>query len=362
VGDSPSVQAATAPIEIAISASPSLAPLLTRLRTSLVVTTYEAGALVVIRAVDTALFVQFVPFDRAMGFAVNSNRLALGTRHRIVEMTNMPVLSAQIPTAAGQPAPDACYVPLNTHVTGEIDLHELAWGGSELWFVNTRFSCLCTRTALESFYPRWRPPFVTNLRPEDRCHLNGVAMDGERPAYVTLFAATDEPEGWRAQRTTGGLVLDVASGEAVASGLSMPHSPRLYRGELWVEESGRGTLARVDRAGGRCDTVATFEGFTRGLDFLDGVAFVGLSKVRESKSFGGLPITEQVDFDRRFCGVQAVDLATGRSIANLRFETAVSEIFAVQALPDVVHPVFVPDADPLVGVSFVLSPETLAQM
>ncbi|HTP99297.1 MAG TPA: TIGR03032 family protein [Casimicrobiaceae bacterium] len=362
MGDSAPVQAAAAPIDITIAASPSLAPLLAQLRTSLLVSTYEAGALVVVRALGGSLFIDMVRVDRAMGVAAIRNRLALGTRHRILEMSNMPVLSAQMPTAAGQPAPDACYVPLNTHVTGEIDLHEIAWGEDELWFVNTRFSCLCTRSALESFQPRWRPPFVKRLRPDDRCHLNGIAMDGGRPAYVTLFAATDEPEGWRAQRTTGGLVLDVASGEAVAHGLSMPHSPRLYRGELWVEESGRGTLARVDRAAGRCDTVAAFDGFTRGLDFVGGVAFVGLSKVRESRSFGGVPITERVDVDRRFCGVQAVDLATGRSLGFLQFETGVGEIFAVQALQGVVHPAFVEDADPLVGASYVLSPETLAQM
>jgi uncharacterized protein (TIGR03032 family) len=354
---------AAAPMDISIGASHGLAPLLAGLRTSLLVSTYEAGALVVVRAAGPSLFVHMVRVDRAMGIAADGNRLALGTRHRIHEMTNMPVLAPELARKApGQPAPDACYVPLNTHVTGEVDLHELAWAGDELWFVNTRFSCLCTRTPLESFTPRWRPAFVSALRPDDRCHLNGVAMVDGRPAYVTLFARSDEPEGWRAQRTTGGMVLDVVTGEAVAAGLSMPHSPRMHGGELWVEESGRGTLARVDRASGKCDTVAAFEGFTRGLDFAGNVAFVGLSKVRESRSFGGLPLTEKVDVDRRFCGVQAVDLATGQSLGFLQFETGVSEVFAVQALPGIAFPAFVEDADPLVGASFVLSPQTLAQM
>jgi len=352
----------TGTMDIQIAASGGLAPLLAQLRTSLVVSTYEAGAVVVVRAVGATLHIHMVRVDRAMGIAAQGNRLALGTRHRIVEMSNMPVLAPHLAqAAAGEPGPDACFVPLNTHVTGEIDLHEIAWGGDELWFVNTRFSCLCTRDVLTSFNPRWRPPFVTRLAAEDRCHLNGLAMDGSRPAYVTAFAATDDAEGWRAQRTTGGLVLDVASGETVAGGLSMPHSPRLHGGQLWVAESGRGTLARVDRASGTVDTVCRFEGFTRGVDFVGNFAFVGLSKVRESRSFGGVPVTEQIDVDRRFCGVQVVDLTTGRSVAFLQFESGVGEIFAVQALPGVSYPAFVDDADPLVGVSFVLSPEALAQ-
>lgn len=348
--------------DIVVAASPGIAELLAQLRATLLVSTYEAGALVVVRAVGSALHIRMLRVDRAMGIAWGGNRLAVGTRHRIVESVNMPVLAPHVARAPHEPQADACFVPLNVHVTGEVDMHEMAWGGDDLWFVNTRFSCLCTRDPLTSFTPRWRPPFVSKLAPEDRCHLNGLAMDGGRPAFVTGFATTDTAEGWRAQRTSGGFVMDVASGEVVATGLSMPHSPRLHDGALWVMESGRGTLARVDRGTGRVDTVCTFNGFTRGFDCLGNFGFVGLSKVRESRSFGGLPVTERVGVDQRFCGVQVVDLQSGRVLGFLQFEAGVGEIFSVQLLPGLAFPAFLEDNDPLIGASFVLSPEAIAQL
>src|SRR5262249_59959363 len=107
---------------------------------------------------------------------------------------------------------DACYLPRSAHVTGAIQIHEMAWAGEELWFVNTRFSCLCTRDRDHSFVPRWRPPFISALAAEDRCHLNGLAMVQGQPRYVTALGATDGPAGWRANKKNGGILLEVPSG------------------------------------------------------------------------------------------------------------------------------------------------------
>ena len=67
----------------------------------------------------------------------------------------------------------------------EIHGHEMAWAGEELWIVNTLFSCLCTLRPEYSFVPRWKPPFISALAAEDRCHLNGLAVADGRPRYVT---------------------------------------------------------------------------------------------------------------------------------------------------------------------------------
>ena len=105
---------------------------------------------------------------------------------------------------------DACFLPRSSHVTGNIQIHEMAWGtGDELWVVNTRFSCLCTLDGSASFAPRWRPPFVSALEPTDRCHLNGLGMVDGTPRYVTALGETDEPAGWRANKAKGGIVMDV---------------------------------------------------------------------------------------------------------------------------------------------------------
>ena len=84
-------------------------------------------------------------------------------------------------------------------------------------FVNTLFSCLATISDTASFRPLWRPTFISNLAPEDRCHLNGLAMDGKRPAYVSAVSSSDVADGWRERRRDGGVIIDVASGEKVAT-------------------------------------------------------------------------------------------------------------------------------------------------
>ena len=226
-------------------------------------------------------------------------------------------------------------------------------GAPELWFVNTRFSCLCTRDLSYSFVPRWRPPFISALAPEDRCHLNGPALDQGRPRFVTALAVSDEPAGWRPHKRDGGVLLDVPSGEVVTRGLSMPHSPRCYRGQVWLLNSGAGGLGLVQPGAGTYEEVAALPGFTRGLDFGDRFAFVGLSQVRESAIFSGIAIAER-PLAERCCGVWAVDLATGQTVAFVKFEDGVQEIFAVQVVVGRHFPELLNDDPARIADSFVL--------
>jgi uncharacterized protein (TIGR03032 family) len=218
-------------------------------------------------------------------------------------------------------------------MTGDIHVHEMAWAGEELWLVNTLFSCLCTLDEGHSFVPRWRPPFITALAGEDRCHLNGLALEGGRPKYVTALAETDTPQGWRPNKATSGCLIDVPSGQTVARGFAMPHSPRVHQGRVWLLDSGTGRLVTVDPATGEVRAGAEQPGYTRGLALHGPYAFIGLSKIRETSTFGGMPIAERRESLR--CGVGVVELATGRTVAHLEFQAGVDEIFAVEVLPGV---------------------------
>src|SRR3954469_23677727 len=226
----------------------SFVALLQQLGASLLVTTYQANKLLVARATRTGLSMLVRTFERPMGLAVDARRLAIGTRSQVWFLRNAPDIAPHV-EPAGQH--DACFLPRSCHVTGDIGVHELAWAGEELWVVNTRFSCLCTLHPDYSFVPRWRPPFITALAAEDRCHLNGLAIVDGRPRYVTALSETDTANGWRANKSQGGCLIDVPSGEIVARGLSMPHSPRWHDGRLWILESGTGRLVLVDIATGR---------------------------------------------------------------------------------------------------------------
>jgi uncharacterized protein (TIGR03032 family) len=231
---------------------------------------------------------------------------------------------------------DACYLPRNRHVTGDMLVHELAYAQGELWAAVTAFSCLATFDADHSFVPRWTPPFISQLAPGDRCHLNGIAVVDDRPAFVTALGMSDEPGGWRADKASGGCLISVQSNKILAEGLSMPHSPRWHDGRLWLLESGRGTLATVDLATGSVETVAELPGFTRGLELVGDIAFVGLSQIRESSTFGDLPLTDRLE--ERASGVWVVNLKTGGIAAFLRFEDLVQEVFDLALLPGVRYP------------------------
>ncbi|HVX13046.1 MAG TPA: TIGR03032 family protein [Pirellulales bacterium] len=319
---------ATTAVEFHYSQTDSFVALLQQLSASLVVTTYQANKLLVVRAAQGGLSTLVRTFDQPMGLALAGRRLAVGTRNQIWFLRDAPDIAQWIEPAGLH---DACYLPRSCHVTGDIRCHEIAWAGDELWIVNTRFSCLCTLDPDYSFVPRWRPPFITALAAEDRCHLNGLVMENDRPRYVTALGEIDTPGGWRPNKAVSGCIIDVPSGEIAARGLSMPHSPRLHDGRLWVLESGTGRLLHLDGASGRRETVAELPGFGRGLAFAGNHAFIGLSKIRETSTFGGLAIAERVPELK--CGVAVVDVRLGEVVALLDFQTAVEEIFDVQLLP-----------------------------
>ena len=331
---------------------------------SLLVSTYQAGKLIIVRAdpASGTVNTHFRLFQKPMGIAANAARLALGSERQVEEFYNMPAVAQKLQPPGKH---DACYLPRNLFITGDVDIHEMAWINDELWFANTRFSCLCTLDLPHSFVPRWRPPFVSALTPEDRCHLNGLAPVEGRPKYVTMLGQTDTPQGWRENKAQGGLLMAVDTNEIISQGLSMPHSPRWYADRLWVLESGKGTLATVDLASGQVETVAEFPGFARGLDFYGPLAFIGLSQVRETAIFSGLPLTERLPEAERACGVWIVNIQTGQTLGFLKFTGSVQEIFAVQVLPGIRFPEVV-DSDeelaPLIASSYALSDEALADV
>ena len=332
--------------------------LLDQLGISLLVTTYQAGKLVVLRADQDHVNTHFRNLSKPMGLAVAGDRLAVGTLLEIWEFHNVP---AVIPKLEPIGRHDACYLPRSSHVTGDVQIHEMAWVGDELWFVNTRFSCLCTRSAIHNFVPRWRPPFVSALAPEDRCHLNGLGLRDGQPRYVTALAESDQPAGWRANKKDGGILMDVTTNAVLLRGLSMPHSPRWYAGRLWVLESGAGGVGFVDPHSGCYVGLAELPGFTRGLDFCGPLAFIGLSQVRESAVFSGIAIAERA-LQERACGVWVLNIQTGQTIAFLRFEEAVQEIFAVQVLPGRRFPDLINDNAQLISDSFVLPDSALDEV
>ena len=319
--------------DIRCSHSDSLPALLAQLRLSVLISTYQTGHLIAVSARKDKLTLSFHQFDRAMGIAVKAGTIAVCTRKEVWFLRNTPDIAAKLP---GQP--DACFLARTSHFTDDIQAHEAAWvegqGGNEFWIVNTLFSCLCALHPHYSFAPRWRPSFISALRPEDRCHLNGVAVVNGQPRYVTALAETDTPSGWRAVKNNGGCLIEVPSGRIIARGLSLPHSPRVEGNQIFFLHTGNGELAVADSKTGAITSVASVPGVLRGLAIHNGYAFIGLSKARPTLE--GVPIVS--NRGKLQCGLWVIDLRTGAVAAHLEFSTGVEEIFDVQALPGIVSP------------------------
>ncbi|MBL1219181.1 MAG: TIGR03032 family protein [Planctomycetes bacterium] len=339
---------------------------------SLMISTYQIGKLLTISSVNNRCKLLMRTFQHPMGIAVRHDRLGLVCKNQVWHFDNRPDLFDR---AGKRVEHDTYYVPRRSHVTGDIAGHEAAWGQPdllptgnsaqqsepELWVVNTRFCCLATMTDSHvSFVPRWKPPFITEYAPEDRCHLNGLAMDENGyPRYVSALGHHNGAQSWRDEKKDGGCIMDVGTGEFVCRGLCMPHSPRLYAGRLWVLDSGTGRLLVVDPNTGQTDVVSHVPGFCRGLSFMGNLAFIGLSRARSTGAFGDLPILN--DPDTLVCGVHAIDITTGNTAARIELRTGCAELFDVTCVPNARHVGIVGFTRDTVDGVFVLPPEALAK-
>lgn len=306
---------------------------------SIAITSYQTGRVYLVGS-DKSGRVSFFEriFERAMGIVGNAQRIYLGGLYQLWRFENVLRPNEMI---HGQF--DKCYVPRNAQTIGDLDIHELGIRkNGKVVFVNTKYSCLAELSQTHSFKAIWKPAFISRLAPEDRCHLNGLAMVDGEPKYVTAVCKSDAVDGWRDRRQDGGVVIDVETNEIVCEGLSMPHSPRWANGKLWVLNAGTGHLGWVDFATRKFVPLAFFPGFLRGLSIIGNIAAVGLSKPR-NKRFEGLQLDAELtkrDVEP-WCGVQVVSLGNGDVQHWIRFEGDMSEIFDISFLPGVRNPMIV---------------------
>lgn len=322
------------------SISPGLVGRLSDLKISLAISSYQAGRLYLLGRNPTGgLMINEQHFRRAMGMHYDDGVLHLAAGANIYRLVN--VLRAN-QTMDGRFTD--CFVPRTSHLIGQVNPHDVGvTAEGEILFVNTRYSCLAKISNTHSFQPWWKPSFITEIVPEDRCHLNGLAMQDGQAKYVTAVSTTDFQEGWREHRHDGGVVIDLATDRVVCEGLSMPHTPKLHDGKLWIMNSGTGELGWVDfsqaNMAARFHPVCFCPGFTRGLAFAGKYAFVGLSKPRYGE-FDGLELKQRLGDANleAWCGVQVVDLETGDCVDWFRIKGDISEVYGIEALPDLISP------------------------
>jgi uncharacterized protein (TIGR03032 family) len=342
--------------KVEYSVSAGLTERLAKSGISFAVTSYQSGLLYFVgRNPNGGINIHQTQLPKPMGLCMNdrgnvsgsenaapAKGLTVTCNYQIMRFENVLQIEQAINNIF-----DACYVPRTVHVTGALDAHDVGIGcDGEVIFVNTRFNCLATTSPRHSFEVLWKPDFINDLVDEDRCHLNGLAMENGKPKYVTAVSRSNTIDGWRDRRADGGIVIDVGNNKVVCEGLSMPHSPRLHNGVLYVLNSGTGELGRVDFKGGKTGIfkpIAFCPGFLRGLSFHGNLAFVGLSKPRY-KRFEGLALGQRLkEADSEpWCGVQIIDLSSGACVDWFRIDGAVGELYDVEVVVGAVSPMAVP--------------------
>ncbi|MFO6424101.1 TIGR03032 family protein [Motilimonas sp. KMU-193] len=323
--------------DYASSYSANLPALLYELNISLILTSYQAGQVMLVRSDGLQVDVSFQQYPRPMGLAVDESRIVLGIWSQVLDFRRNDTVISGCDQADKI---DACYVPRASHITGMVNIHDIAWGDAGLWIVNSNFSCLATLSSDYSFIPQWKPEFITDLAPEDRCHLNGMAMKEGKPKYVTTFDQSNTPRAWRDQQRLAGTLIDIETNEMLADDLIMPHSPRYYRDKIYFCHSGYGQVCTLDPVTKTRRTIVTLPGFTRGLAFYGPLMVVGTSESRPSERASPLPLNEAVD--ETLAGIWFIDLEQEEVVGQLIFDGDVSQIYDVAILqnthfPELLH-------------------------
>lgn len=321
------------PAPFSCNYTPNIPELLIALNCTIAITTYQAGKLVFFSATGPDRLIQLPrDFHKAMGLAVDDRRIAVATKDEVVVLADASGLARNYAPQTGY---DALYLPRAVYYTGEVDIHDMEWGAHGLYAVNTRFSCLSVLDDHYSFRPFWKPPFITEFLPDDFCHLNGMAMQNHQPKYVTLLGASTTAKGWRDNVLNGGLIIDVESNETVMHGLPMPHSPRLYQGDLYLLLSAKGEIVKANTQNNTYEVITRVDGFIRGMAKCGDYLVVGMSRLRQNTStFRDLPFAQKAIHS----GLEFIHLPTGVSVGHIRYQASVEEIYDVKIIPHRIRP------------------------
>jgi len=349
------------------TATDNFAKILKALNISLAVTSYQSARLILVRSDGETIDTNLKAFPRPMGIYADENHITLGTFNQVLEFKRADDILESIKNGsldntgnfstkvlekdkekmqelkeqrdeeiAEVRKADALYLPRASLTTGMINIHDIAWGDEGLWVVNSTFSCLSTLSPDNSFVARWKPKFISKLVPEDRCHLNGMAMLNGKPKYVTTFNMEDSRDSWSEGRIDYGTLIDIDTDEILIEGMIMPHSPKVYKGEVYVCESGLGVVWRYNPITKEKAQVVKLQGFTRGLYFYGGVMFVGLSQVRASEIKTPSPISTM--YDETYAGVWMINLEDNTEIGHIKFDGDVDQIYYIAIIPDSTMP------------------------
>jgi uncharacterized protein (TIGR03032 family) len=314
-----------------LSYSDGLEKLLHHTNSTIAVSVYQAGKILLFYTNDAGqMRITPISYPKPMGVCYHDQKLAIATKQELHLYANSPQLSGYID--GDNRRFENLFFPRVTYHTGTLDLHDITYLDNKITAVNTLFSCICQFDQNYNFTPIWQPHFITELKPQDRCHLNGIAVEDESIKYITALGSGNTRQSWREDIIGGGILMDVEQNKIVLNGLSMPHSPRLYDNKLYLLESAKGELVEIDTNSFEKKTITKLNGLVRGLSIINDIAIIGISKVRQ-KSTTFSKLDESVRAEH--ASIEFIDIKSGMGLGQLVFKNSIEEIYDVQLLPDI---------------------------
>lgn len=307
---------------------PEILDILEKNSISLIISTYQIGKVIVLSASDEKIVQLPRTFNGVMGISCDEETISIATNNEVFVCRNSKELAQTYPKSPNKY--DAIYIPQGKYFTGELAIHDIAYTKEGLIGINTKFSCLVKIDDKFNFTPIWKPFFIESLDAIDACHLNGMAVDNGEILYVTAFAKTSIEEGWRKNKYTSGLLMDIKKNEILLDNLSMPHSPRVYENYIYLAESAKGELIRVNRDTLEKEVLCSLPGFTRGIDIKGDLLFIGLSKFREDHLYGDAPILKK--YKELKSGVVVYHITSNSIIGMVEYLNTVREIYDVKTI------------------------------
>ncbi|MEQ8684441.1 MAG: TIGR03032 family protein [Imperialibacter sp.] len=310
---------------------------------TLAFTTYQAGKIIFLSSTNGETLVKYAKnFKRPMGIAYDpiNQRLAVASKTSIDLFSNSSPLARHFPEYPNKH--DHLFIHQSRYQTGFLDTHEIEFGNDQLWVVNTMFSCISSVSPFYHFKTYWKPSFITDLMPEDRCHLNGLELENGEPAFVTCFDGTNAPFGWKNKTLRTGKLIDIRSNKTLLDELPMPHSPVLVNDRIYFLLSGTGEVMEYSLKTGETRCIIKLSSFLRGLAAFGNFLFVGCSKIRDDSTvFSELEISSKSSF----CGIYVIDLRTGINVAGITYTDIVKEIFSIKVIPNSISPGLLTERD-----------------
>lgn len=318
---------------------------------SLVISSYKSGSTITLSLVGldgtNHVGVYLNTFNRVTGLYYQDNQLWVGCNNQIIKLTNIGQLKQRHNIF------NTCFMPKKSFYTTDLDIHDIVVNQQdEIYFVTSQFNCVATPTDKgQCFEVYWKPPWISNIVSEDRCHLNGLALRDNLPRYITTISVSNVLRGWRENRHMGGIVYDIKEDRVVCSGLSIPHSPRWHHNRLWLLESGTGYFGYIDEKE-EFQRKTFIPGFCRGLTFYqDQYAIICSSTDRHESLFIGLKLGDTLveNNAKAKCGVFIVNLANFNVVHSYIFNRGPTELYDVALIPESGRTRLVDLADPLMS-------------